>query len=190
MFFVFSFAAFHRVRVERDKAKEENKEQLESIRKANPSIEVRPLRGTELDHCLEVRNIGAAGEFSAQIELIEGHSLGGRTNDYPYAGFWELANSGRARIQCNQTDRLKLVAFDVDNKERKRRMRFYYTDSKTGSLNFYDSKWVTKDTISRCKIRVTISSVPDLLGQSYILEKELHTWGLKWLEQWVKVKSQ
>jgi hypothetical protein len=208
LFIVVNVLTFQKVRKQRDEAisevsklrqdYEELKQsvgiekQMNVMQNARPSIKYNPMK-KDLEYYLEIKNIGAAAEFSAQIELIGGHGYRlpiAQNIVYPYSGFWELAHDKKANIKCNQKDRLKIVALNIKKEKRlsKRQLHFYYYNE-NGSLGSYETPWLTEGSRYKCKIRVTISSQPDLREQSYVLEADLDIWDWRWHEAWIQVKS-
>ena len=166
--------------------------QIDALQNARPSIEFKPMK-KDLECYLEIKNIGAAAEFSAQIELIGGHGYRlplAQNIVYPYSGFWELAHDKKTNIKCNQKDRLKIVALNIKSGKRpsQRKLHYYYCNENS-DLGFYESPWLAEGERYRCKIRVTISAQPDLQERSYILEGELDIWDWRWHEVWIHIKS-
>lgn len=210
LFIVVNVLTFQRVRKQRDEARSEvsqlkqNYERLEqsvgiqkqidTLQNARPSIEFKPIK-KGLEYYLEIKNTGAAAEFSAQIEIIGGHHghylFVAQNIVYPYSGFGELARDKKTNIKCNQKDTLKIVALNIKRGKRpsQRQLNFYYYNV-NGDLGSYESPWLTEGARYKCKIRVTISSQPDLQEQSYVLEADLDIWDWRWFEAWIHVKSQ
>jgi len=98
------FGAFHRVRLERDRLKETSE--------AKPAIEVVPVAEAIADgddFYLEVKNIGEAAEFAAQIRAREADADWVDPALRLYKGWWKQAHDGTARLNRHQSDRILIA---------------------------------------------------------------------------------
>ena len=109
-----------------------------------PSIEVRPVREHDI-YCLEVKNIGNAGVFMAEIQIIEG---GGHITPYGfnrYKACWESVKGRESQIFQDQTDRIKIAHLvSYSPLYQSQHLDLYYYNPQTNQENHVnsDTYWV------------------------------------------------
>jgi hypothetical protein len=138
----------------------------------------------EYQYYLEIENVGSTGEFTAQIKIMEDAT--GRYRDKVYVGYWVFdTRHHRSEIQTNHSDRLQ-IAHCHDRNINNIHLDYYDTQSNClaclpfdwkDPITVGDSPFVSKIKASRrppqCRIRVVISSKPDLREGSIVREYKL-----------------
>jgi len=159
-----------------------------------PSIEVRPVNKFD-DYYLEVKNIGNAGKFEAEIQMLESNTLiPSELNQYKAC--WETTKSREVQILKDQTDRVKIARFvSYPPHYQSQHLSLYYYNSQSGQESHIDSdgykvgaKIISENGKERPLtkpgfiLRVTISSKPSLKEGSFIKKYKLGLDGLEELQ--------
>lgn len=172
------FISFHRLRFERDKIKI----QLESIRNAQPLIEVTPKKDNHDIYYLDVHNVGEYAEFEAQVELLEGKSFAFGLPDI-YPAYWDRTKRDKTQIMKGHRDRLNIATLEMHIRVLSACFRFHYYETsyfegspleRIGSVN--STSWIPGivQVLKPCfKLKVTISSNPSLRDGAFSKVYEL-----------------
>jgi hypothetical protein len=177
-----SFIAFHKMR----KSREEYKSKLN----INPSIIVKPDQEQDI-YYLEVKNNGGVGKFKAQIIILEDNN--NRLNGLTRVGFWSLSkHHHESEIMRNQIDKLQIFRLtnDVNGNSNIEIREYIYPDdnmwksvlrwataSRTGTPTYSDAvaRYSVMVLPQIYKLRVYISSNPDLKEGSFVQDYEWHS---------------
>jgi hypothetical protein len=182
LFIILSFLAFDRVRIERDKAREESENRELKINP--PSIIVKPK--TEQDiYYLEVTNIGETAEFECQIEIIEDNT--GNRKGQLYLGYWQIGTSSKPTIM--NTDRIRIASKETEIPPRGSQaivdllmeLHLYYYDKRLmHQPPFWRSTVWTGEGIIKpeYRLRITITSIPSMREGKFIRDYRLDLSGL------------
>jgi len=157
-----------------------------------PSIEVRPINELD-DYYLEVKNIGNAGTFRMEIQIVEGKEYITPSRFGKYKVCWETTRTREARILKDQTDRVKIAQFvSYPPYYQSQHLSIYYYDPQSGQESHVDSNsyWVGATITSEngkerpltkpeFVLQVTISSEPILKKGSFVKKYKLGLSGLE-----------
>ena len=161
--------------------------ELELNNHRKPTIKKKHLRQIEEEdnYYIEIKNTGNAGIFSAQLEVV------GDSPKYQgkiYVGYWVMdTRHDRAEIKHDHIDRLRIAHFTEKGSAGKQVYLDYFdTESnKLASLLYEWDKYIQRNThlpfplpISEAPtpqytLRITISSIPDLNGGSFVTEYKI-----------------
>lgn len=165
---------------------------IEELEDAKPTIVVTiPAEENHTNH-LEVKNNGAVGKFSAQIEILEDNN-----NQFQgtstLQGYWTLgADHGEAKIKQGHIDKLAIIdrVYDRNGNLVGAEPVYYYTgsDNTRGTLRSRSTATPLNPNYINIggrinviawprilKFKVTISSEPDLREGSFIQDYQWHS---------------
>jgi hypothetical protein len=176
-FIVAPFISFHRLRQERDQIKI----QLESIRNAQPLIEVTPEMDNRDIYYLNVHNVGEYAEFEAQIEVLEGKSFALGLPEI-YSAYWDRTKRDKTEIMKGQKDKLNIATLQMQTRVLSACFRFhyygtsYFGESLEGIHSVDSTSWIPgSDQVLKpaFKLKVTISAKPSLKDGAFSRVYEL-----------------
>ena len=155
------FRAFNRVSLERD----ELAQRLDN----RPAIDVLPLRQMD-DLYLQVKNVGEAAEFTAQIQTISTNLDWIDPSLKSYKGWWQQAHGGTAKLNRDQFDRIMIARHIVGDVTMRLRIFFYdpaSCDPQKDKLNWCESpSWmplnVNRWEKPEYELQLNITSNPSL----------------------------
>ena len=165
----------------------EHSQRIKKFEEVRPSVKVKPVREHD-SFFLEVENVGGAGTFEAQVEVVKGkeHVLGlpGK-----YSPYWAETMDKETEMMNGLKKRLTIASLITPSPQLVfMKFRFHYWElnyceySRIEGIRGIDSiSWVpgSKQTVMpNFVIRVTISSAPSLREGAFIRDYQLSADGL------------